>query len=271
MQSGRAHNPRGTSTPNAAIGKARRNAVATFVLVHGACWGGWSWRRLTPLLRTSGHDVWAPTLTGLGERVHLAHPAIDLATHITDIVNLLLFEDLTSVSLAGHSYGGMVIAGVAERVPERLAQLIFLDAEVPEDGQSEWDCAGGEADHRAAAVAAGTPDFWPVPVDYFRQRFPDRNDLEWVLAGSTPHPLATFAQPVRLGNPAAAALPRAFVYCTEGKRPEYASARFAARYRSAPGWRYREIAADHLAPLTAPHALAGALLSLVTPGGPSAT
>ena len=110
--------------------------MATYVLVHGAWHGGWCWQRVTPLLRAAGHEVLTPTLTGLGERSHLANSAIDLNTHIQDVVNVLEYEDLRKVILVGHSYGGMVITGVSERVPERLTHLVYLDAFVPRDGQS---------------------------------------------------------------------------------------------------------------------------------------
>jgi pimeloyl-ACP methyl ester carboxylesterase len=241
--------------------------MATFVLVAGACCGGWSWNRVAPALRAAGHEVHTPTLTGLGDRVHLASADVDLETHVTDVVNLLFYEDLCDVTLVGYSYGGIVIAGVADRAPERLAQLVYGDADVPEDGQSGYDCGGADeterAADRAAAEAADTPGFLPVPVDYLRAEISDAGDRAWVLARTTPHPLATFAQPVRLRNPAAAALPRAYVFCTQGKVAGSSSAGFAARYRSAPGWRYREIAANHMAPVTAPRALADAFLSLV--------
>ena len=102
--------------------------MATFVLVHGAWGGGWFWKKIIPLLRMAGHTVHATTATGMGDRVHLAGPAVDLDTHITDVANVLEFEDLTDVTLVGFSYGGMIITGVAERVPERLAGLVYFDA-----------------------------------------------------------------------------------------------------------------------------------------------
>jgi pimeloyl-ACP methyl ester carboxylesterase len=114
-------------------------STGTFVLVHGAWHGGWCYVRVADLLRAGGHRVVTPTLTGLGERSHLFSGAITLSTHIDDIVNVLRWEDLTNVVLAGHSYGGFVISGVAERVPERIAALVFLDAFVPADGESLWD------------------------------------------------------------------------------------------------------------------------------------
>src|SRR3984957_12669518 len=112
---------------------------ATYVLVHGAWHGGWCFARVAELLRERGERVFTPTMTGLGERVHLAHAGITLSTHVTDIVNVLRYEDLTEVVLCGHSYGGLVISGVIEAVPERVAALVFLDAFVPEDGQSLHD------------------------------------------------------------------------------------------------------------------------------------
>ena len=111
----------------------------TFVIVHGAWAGGWFFQETARFLRAAGHEVYTPTLTGIGERVHLGHPDIDLDTHIQDIVNVLEYEDLEDVSLVGYSYGGMVVTGVAERVPERIKQLIYLDAFVPVDGQSLAD------------------------------------------------------------------------------------------------------------------------------------
>jgi pimeloyl-ACP methyl ester carboxylesterase len=240
--------------------------MATIVLVAGACCGGWSWNRVAPLLRAAGHEVWTPTLTGLGDRAHLATADVNLDIYVTDLVTFLFYEDLREVTLVGYSTGGP-ITGVAERAPERLAQLIYGDANVPEDGQSDYDCNGASEDDRAAdrsaAEAAGTPGYWPVPTDYITAQIADDADRSWTLARMTPHPLAALAQPVRVQNPAAAALPRAYVFCTEGKDEGYSTFRFAAKYRSAPGWRYRELTANHMAPITAPRALAEAFLSLV--------
>jgi pimeloyl-ACP methyl ester carboxylesterase len=240
--------------------------VATFVMVPGGWSGGWVWKKLTPLLRVAGHDVYTPTPTGLGERVHLAQPDVDLDTHITDMVNVLTFEDLSRVILLGWSYGGMVITGVADRVPERLAQLIYFDAVVPADGQSEYDADSDvEARHAAEreAEAAGTPGFQPVPGEYLRARVPDDADLAWLLSKMVPHPIATFAQPVRLHNPAAEAIPPTFVFCTEGKEVGFQTIQTAKQLRADPGWRNREIAANHLAPVIAPRETAELLLSLV--------
>lgn len=122
--------------------------MTPFVLVHGAFHGGWCWKCVTRRLRDAGHSVYAPTLTGLGDREHLLDPSVNLSTHIQDVVNVLVYEDLHNVPLVGHSYAGMVIAGVAEAVPARLSRLIYLDAVIPVDG----DCTrrghgGAAADH----------------------------------------------------------------------------------------------------------------------------
>ena len=113
--------------------------MAIYMLVHGATAGGWIWQSVPRLLRASGHDVYTPTLTGLGERRHLFHPDITLDTHVLDVENVLLFEDLHQVILVGHSYGGAVITGVAERSADRLSHLVYLDAFVPEDGKAIKD------------------------------------------------------------------------------------------------------------------------------------
>src|SRR5215207_8121107 len=139
-----------------AMAAAQSETAATFVLVHGAWAGSWIWKEIIPLLRAGGHDVYASTATGMGDRVHLADPTIDLDTFITDVVKLIEVEDLTDVTLVVWSYGGMTITGVAERVPERLAQLVYLDAVVPADGDSSNDL------FPVSEEPAGTPGFLPV-------------------------------------------------------------------------------------------------------------
>jgi pimeloyl-ACP methyl ester carboxylesterase len=246
--------------------------MATFVLVHGAWGGGWVWRKVIPLLRAGGHDVFAITATGMGDRVHIAGPQVDLDTHITDVVNVLFFEELTDVTLVGWSYGGMIITGVAQRVPERLAQLVYLDADVPADGDTAYDAEFCSEDvralDRAAAEAAGTPGFIPVDpyLDWLRSIISDPVDRAWLCARLRPQPLATYTQPIRFTNPAAAAVPRAFIFCNEAKgdAAEDFTVRTAMRVRSEPGWRYKELAETHLAPINDPQATAEALLSFVS-------
>ena len=221
---------------------------ATFVLVPGSFAGGWAWDKVVPFLHEAGHDVYATTLTGLGDRIHLADPRIDLDTGVTDVVNVLEYADLHDVTLVAHSSGGMIITGVAEKVPERLAQLVYLDAWVPADGQSDYDVAIASDEARAEGIvfemnagwAAGTPGFRPIDADveaFITGLIEDPADAEWFVSKLAPHPLAAWTQPIELGNPAAAALPRTFVFFTEGKgtADEDPTVRIAERIRSVSG------------------------------------
>ena len=236
--------------------------MGTVVLVHGSHHGGWCWRRVAPLLRAAGHEVFAPTLTGLGERVHLATPEVGLSTHITDVVNVLEFEDLRGVVLVGHSSGGRVLPGVADRVPERIARLVYLDAALLEDGECGLD--GYEPASRAAMearVRAG--DGWRQPVSENRYGIDDEDDWVWVRSKLVPQPFKALTEPIRLTNRAAAALPAVYVLCTADKPPgSPAAAAFAptvARAR-ARGWPVRELPTGHDAMVTLPRELADLLL-----------
>jgi pimeloyl-ACP methyl ester carboxylesterase len=214
--------------------------MATFVIVHGAWSGGHAWRWVRPLLRSGGHEVFTPALTGLGERSHLASAQADLETHVRDVIGVLEYEDLGEVVLVGHSYGGMVITGVTDRVPERLAQLVYLDAEVPMDGQSELDVLPPEerAGYEEAARSKGQG--WRIPPP-LPEPLPDDLDptVRWVMVRMVPQPLATFAQPLRLTNPAAPEVSRAYVLCTAGKEdqelPEYVQRAQPVQPPAAPG------------------------------------
>ncbi len=128
--------------------------MATFLVAHGAWSAGWVWKKMRPLLGERGHELFTPTYTGLGERVHLARPDVGLETHIADVLGVLEFEDLRNVLLIGHSYGGMVATAVADRVPERLAQLVYLDAFVPRNGQSLFDLQPWDVQARMREAAA---------------------------------------------------------------------------------------------------------------------
>lgn len=231
--------------------------MATYILVPGAWSGGWQWRVVAAHLRAAGDEVFTPTLTGLGERVHLAHPDIDLAAHIQDIVNVIRFENLTDVILVGYSYSGMVITGVAECLPERLAQLVYVDAFVPQDGQSLADLLDPQVRDMATEVARKFGDGWRVPHDP-----PD-------MPYRTDHPLKTFLQAVRLQHPRALALPRTFIFCTEGKDPQdlimAPIVRAAAMARADSAWRYRELPTGHLPWETMPGALASILHETAQP------
>jgi pimeloyl-ACP methyl ester carboxylesterase len=223
--------------------------MATYVLVAGGGWGGFIWREVASRLRKLGHDVFTPTLTGVGERVHLASPQIDLQTHVQDILGVLEYEDLHEVILVGHSYGGLVITGVAEQVPERLAQLVYLDGLVPEDGQSGWDVTDPALRARIEQRVRAHGDGWRLlpPPD--------------APARITAHPFKPLTQPLTIKNPAAARLPHTFVCCTHTQTGRLTLDPIAARVR-AEGWGYYEVEADHMAMLTAPQELTQVLLSI---------
>ena len=153
---------------------------ATYVLVHGAWHGSWCWKRVRKGLRDTGHQVFTPTLTGLGERSHLNSAAVNLSTHIADVVNLLRWEDLSDVILCGHSYGGNVITGVADRIPERIRSLVYLDAFVPEDGECLFDLVPPELAQRMRLQAQTAGSGWnipPLPAEHFNVNL---RDAAWI-------------------------------------------------------------------------------------------
>ncbi|HEY3911872.1 MAG TPA: alpha/beta fold hydrolase [Stellaceae bacterium] len=232
--------------------------MATFLLVPGAWLGGWCWRYVAADLRTAGHTVIPATLTGLGERAHLLSRAIDLTTHVSDIVGLFHHRDLHEVILVGHSYGGMVITAVAERVPDRICRLVYLDASVPRDGESNDDVIGPTMAAQLGASAAVDGEGWRVPpAPYVVGRLSDHCLRAWVGARLTPHPLRPFGEPVQLRSPEAAELPRAFIQTTQSKLYD----RLSNRARVA-GWSCREIGGGHYAMFTQPKVVASALNDL---------
>jgi pimeloyl-ACP methyl ester carboxylesterase len=179
-----------------------RNHKTTYVLVHGAWHGSWCWKHVRAALQSAGHNVFTPTLTGLGERSHLNSPTIDLSTHIADIVNLLKWEELSDVVLCGHSYGGCVVAGVADQIPDRIRALVFLDAFVLESGESVMDVVPPGVVQALRDSARGTGEGWkiaPFPAHLFGVR--DPQDAAWVDAQCTPQAIATFEERIKLtGN-----------------------------------------------------------------------
>ncbi len=199
--------------------------MAQYVLVHGGGHGGWCYGPVARLLRAAGHEVHTPTLTGLGERAHLLSPGVDLDVHITDVTNVLHYEDLTDVILVGHSYGGMVITGTADRVPGRIAQLVYLDGAIPEDGESLAGMTPQlmDAARRSARVVDGVEVvLWPEPDAGRSYGVTDPAALAWMQVRLTPHPWRSFEQPLRLANGAAVKkIPRTNINCTEtlGRRP----------------------------------------------------
>ncbi len=172
--------------------------MSTYVLVHGAWRGSWIWQRVRKELQARGHEVFTPTLTGVGERCHLLSPQVNLETHIADVINLIRWEELSDIVLCGHSYGGCVVTSVADRIPEKIRALVFVDAFVPENGQSLHDMLPPEARNQQLEGARTLGEGWktpPIPAQVFNVNSQDR---DWVDRQSTPHPLASFQQPLCL-------------------------------------------------------------------------
>jgi pimeloyl-ACP methyl ester carboxylesterase len=211
-----------------------------------------------PLMQAAGHRLLTPSYTGLGEREHLANASIDLETHIQDILNVIRYEDLRDVVLLGHSYGGMVATGVADRVGDRIAQLIYLDAFVPRDGQSLLDL--NEVARTRMLEAARAGDGWRVPPNPTPSDTTPE-DVAWLSARRVDMPIRCFEAKLKLhhGEPS---LPRSYVYATR-ITPADTFGQFARRARSEAGWRYYEIDASHSPNVTAPDALMALLEEIV--------
>ena len=236
--------------------------MATFVLVHGGGHGGWCFNRVAPLLRAAGHDVYTPTLTGLGERVHLLRPDIDLDLNITDVVHLLEYEDLAGVFLLGHSYGGMVITGVADRARPRIGHLIYLDAAHPKNRESLADLTPElmAMAHSEMRVIDGVelvlfPD--SQAINYLGVT--DPADFAWMKSKITPHPWKCFTQKLRMTDEAAVRrIPRTNINCTVSlgmSTPE-------RRERQLDGDQNFEIDTGHDLMITEPRAVAEMLLKV---------
>jgi pimeloyl-ACP methyl ester carboxylesterase len=226
--------------------------MVAYLICHGAWGGGWAWKKVRPLLRSAGHEVFTPTYTGLGERAHLAHPLVDLETHIQDILSVVEYEDLRDFILVGHSYGGMVATGVGDRVPDRVRRLVYLDAFVPANGQSLIDLAG---ESPYASLVEG----WLLPPN---PPAPDTSpeDLAWTTSRRRFQPVRTFRQKLHLVH-ATPPFPRSYIHCTK-KSGSDVFLQFADRLRSASGWHFHAMDASHSPNITEPEALASLLLSL---------
>jgi pimeloyl-ACP methyl ester carboxylesterase len=235
----------------------------TFVLVPGAWLGEWCWRDVASSLRAAGHDAIAVTLTGLGERAHLLTPDTGLQTHVSDLVALLRYRDLHGVTLVGHSYGGMVITAVVEQEAERVKRLVYLDASVPQDGESNTDVLGSEMARQIRGSARHAGDGWRVPPPSIVDWHLPEGLSAWVEHRLTPHPLRSLEEPVHLQSRAAAAIERVFLRSSTqsvlyGRLMERA-------HRS--GWRCQNLIGGHYPMLTAPDVVATALLELaIAPG-----
>ncbi|HDR9188779.1 MULTISPECIES: alpha/beta hydrolase [Burkholderia] len=229
----------------------------TFVLVHGAWHGGWCYGRTALYLRELGYHVHTPTLSGLGERSHLVSRGIGLQTHIDDVVNLLEWENLHDVVLCGHSYGGMVISGVAERVRRRIRRLSYIDAFVPQPGQALFDTLSVERVDEVRALTLERGFGWlipPVPATVFNV---NTNDIGWVDGLCVPHPLRCFEERVHYTD-RVTSLPRQYILATDFPGSHFPDV--AERLRDEPGWRVDNIKTGHDVMIDDPIGLAKLLI-----------
>lgn len=221
------------STVPFADASAQTGKQPTYVLVHGAWGGSWAFKKVDSMLTAKGYLVYRPSLTGQGERVHLASQDINLTTHINDVVNMILFEDLHDVILMGHSYGGMVVTGVADRIPDRIKKLVYLDALVPNDGESVFSAQGSQAD----ALKRTEKDGFLIPAWVKADQKPPKD---------VPHPVKTLTEPISLKNAAARQIPATYILTVDpGKKPEEDGFFKYSERAKQRGWNHIQMTADH--------------------------
>jgi pimeloyl-ACP methyl ester carboxylesterase len=229
--------------------------MATFVLVHGAWAGSVVWRQLAPRLRKAGHEVYAPTLTGIGERRHLLDREINLDTHIQDVIGVIDDADLSDVVLVGHSYGGMVVSGVADRVPEKVASLVYLDAFVPENGQSLLSLL--PPDRRLATVP--DEDWLVAPITPAGFGLERLEVIALWKSKSAPHPLATLTQPLQLKGGISHVKQKMYILATDPER----FTQFYEKLKNDPGWAVHTLPCTHFIQLEMPDELTAILLKAI--------
>jgi pimeloyl-ACP methyl ester carboxylesterase len=239
--------------------------MSTFVLVPGAWLGGWVWHDVASHLRQRGHDVYPVTLTGLGERVHLARPEVGLDTHITDVVNLITFEDLNDVILLAHSYSGIVVTGVADRVPDRLSQVVYLDSAPFVDGQSYLDIRAPETQESLRSQVMELGNGWRLPFPAWDElgegaSLDGLGDRERALmeARATPQPFLTYEQPLQLSGEKPGNYQLVAIVCND-MRSMLAAGIPGIAEMTKPPWRYEELPTGHWPMLSTPKELADTL------------
>ncbi|MFJ2395278.1 alpha/beta fold hydrolase [Streptomyces sp. NPDC087843] len=240
--------------------------MSTYLLVHGAWHSGECWERVVPLLESAGHRALTPSLTGHGDKARLLGPEVGLDTHVDDIVELITEEDLTEVVLVGHSYAGLVISAAADRLPDRIAHLVYLDAMVPEDGESAADVM--PVTQALIDLALKSDNGWrvpplpglPPPSGLFGVT--DPADVAWLRTTLSDLSVRCLQQPVRLGNPAANSIPRTHIHCTEGRPEGFDRRPVPATQPNGSPARVRELATGHDCMVTMPAELTDLLLEL---------
>jgi len=243
---------------------AQATALKTFVLAHGGWHGGWCWKRVADRLRSKGHTVYTPSFTGLGDRAHLLSKDITIDTFVEDLVQVIESEELTNIVLVGHSFGGVPISGVADRLPDRIAHLVYLDSIVVEGGKSVFSYlpqAEVEARIKAAEKATNglaVPVPEPLPQTWGLGKEGDP-DYDWVRRRLSPHPLRTFTTPLTLRAPVGNGLPRTYVHSTQPSYPFSDASRQLVRSWS--GWRWVDLAAPHDSIITHPDDVVAVLLA----------
>lgn len=243
----------------------------TYVLVHGAWHGGWCWRDVAKPLLEAGHFVLTPSLTGLADRKHLMSPEIGLETHISDIASLIEYYDLQDIVLVGHSYGGMVITGVADRLKERISHIIYLDAALPRSGDSMISQGPPRSDDEIQKIESNlrmlAPDgiamqAFPPEILGIAQSHPS---YAWVAEKLTPHPLKTWLDPIKLSNGGSGGLDRTYIHCNKPVLPNSSFGWHAAQLQDDDSWQYHAIATGHDAMVTAPRELLKLILEKSPP------
>jgi pimeloyl-ACP methyl ester carboxylesterase len=230
----------------------------TFVLVHGAWHGGWCWQRVADRLRGGGHTVFTPTLTGLGERSHLLRAGINLTTHIADVVNVMKWEGLSDVVLCGHSYGGTIISGVAEALPQAIRSIVFLDAFVPRNGEAVQDLTGPAVKEAAqAAQQRGDIAIPPRPAEAFGVNEADR---AWVDRLCVPQPIACFTSKIMLTGAVDRIARKSYIRAASYVNPGFDRALNEAQ--SKPSWRTYEVPSGHDVMVDMPERLTEILLEV---------
>jgi pimeloyl-ACP methyl ester carboxylesterase len=231
---------------------------ATFLLVHGAWGGGWHWRRVADRLRSRGHIVFAPTLTGLGERAHLLHPGVDLSLHVADVLGVIKYESLDDIVLVGHSYGGFVISGVAETIRGKIRSIVFLDAFVPDDGDALVEIvqpAVQEIIHGAQARGDGT-----VPVRDAAAFRMNEKDRAWADSLANPQPIGTFFEKIWLTGARDRIAKKTYIRATG--YPNVPFDKFYERAKADPSWGTYEVNCGHHIMIDEPDRLAEILIEV---------